>query len=103
VKAEEESAAVHAYIAELKDLLVQNPDIDRTDKLSLRADITEYERCFGKIEASVKSLASAFEQNRRKFRNNEAFYSLVEATFIERPAKSADSLAKEFRLPRPTA
>jgi len=99
-KAEEESASVHAYIGELKDLLAQNPYIDGTDKLSLRADITEYERCFGKIESSVKILTSAFEQNRRKFRKNEAFYSLVEATFIERPSKSADSLAKEFRLPR---
>src|SRR5450759_582791 len=43
-KADEESAAVHTYIDELKGLLAQNPDIDGTDKLSLRAGINEYER-----------------------------------------------------------
>ena len=33
-KADEESAAVHAYLDDLKDLLAKNPDIDKTDKLA---------------------------------------------------------------------
>jgi len=98
-KADEESAAVHAYIDELKVLLSQNPDIDRADKLSLRAGITEYERLFGMIETTAKKLTKAFEKNRALFRKNEAFYILVEATFIDRPSQSADSLARAFQLP----
>ena len=102
-KADEESATVHAYIDELKGLLAQNPDIDRMDKLSLRAGISEYEQRFGTIETSAKKLTAAFDKNRPMFRKNEAFYMLVEATFIERPAQSADSLAKAFQLPRSNA
>src|SRR5512144_3179533 len=34
-KAAEESANVHAYLGELKELLAKNPHIDKTDKLAL--------------------------------------------------------------------
>jgi len=98
-KADEESAAVHAYIDELKGLLAQNPDVDRTDKLSLRASINAYEQRFTTIEASSKGLIAAFEKNRALFRKNDALYTLIEATFLERPSQSADSLARAFRLP----
>ncbi len=99
-KANEESDAVHTYLNELKDMLARNPDIDKADRLSLRGSFNEYERSFNKIEASAKRLTAAFERNRVSFKKNEAFSGLVEATFLERPSQSADSLAKAFRLSR---
>ena len=49
-KMDEESAAVHAYLAELNDTLAKNPGIDRSDRISLRDRINEYERRFASIE-----------------------------------------------------
>src|ERR1700687_1232983 len=49
-KADEEAASVHSYIAELKDILAQNPHIDQAEWLSLRSSIHEYEQGFDKIE-----------------------------------------------------
>jgi len=98
-KADEESAAVHAYIGELKDILAQNPEIDRTDKLSLRAGINTYAERFARIETASQGLTAAFEKNKTLFRRNEALYALIEATFLERPSQSADALAKTYRLP----
>jgi two-component system NtrC family sensor kinase len=99
-KADEESAAVHAYIGELKDLLAQHPGIDKTDKLALRGSIAEYERLFTAIESSAGRLTDLFERTKASYRKNEKFFSLVEATFLERPAQSAESLEKVFLLPR---
>ena len=99
-KSDEESAAVHAYLAELKDILARSPNIDRADNLSLRDGIHEYERRFSAIEAAASRLAGIFEKTRVSHRGNEMSFSLVKATFLERPAQSADFLETAFRLPR---
>ena len=98
-KANEESAAVHAYLGELKALLAQNPDIDRADKLALRSSIAEFERRFNAIEVSARDLTGIFEKTRASRRKDEKFLALVEATFLERPARSAEFLEKVFSLP----
>ena len=98
-KADEESAAVHSYIDELKDILARNPHIDEADQLALRGSITEYERRFTIIESSAKRLTDLFEKTKASSRANEKFLSLVEATFLERPAQSAEFLEKVFLLP----
>jgi signal transduction histidine kinase len=99
-KADEESTAVHSYLGELKTLLMQNPDIDKADKLALRSSIAEYERRFNTIEASAQRLTGIFEKTKASYGKNEIFFSLVEATFLERPAQSADFLEKVFFLAR---
>ncbi len=99
-KANEESAAVHSYLGELKALLMQNPDIDRADKLALRSSIADYERRFNAIEVSARRLTDLFEKARASDRKNEKFFPIVEATFVERPAQSAEFLEKMFFLPR---
>jgi two-component system NtrC family sensor kinase len=98
-KADEESAAVHAYLGELKDLLAKNPDIDKADKLALRGSIAEYERLFTAIESSAGRLTDLFEREKASRRKSEKFLSLAEATFLERPAQSAEFLQKVFLLP----
>jgi two-component system NtrC family sensor kinase len=95
-----ESTAVHAYLGELKTLLMQNPDIDKADKLALRSSIAEYERRFNTIESAAQRLMGVFEATKASYGKNEKFFSLVEATFLERPAQSADFLEKAFSLAR---
>jgi two-component system NtrC family sensor kinase len=99
-KADEESAAVHAYLDELKGMLAQNPRIDQAEQLSLRERINEYERRFTVIEAEARNLTPAFQKVRTANRANGHVITLVESTFLERPVQSADFLAKEFLLPR---
>ncbi len=99
-KADEESAAVHAYLDDLKDLLAKNPDIDKTDKLALRGSIAGYERLFTGIESSSRRLADLFERTKASYHKSEKSFSLVEATFLERPSQSAEFLEKAFLLPR---
>jgi signal transduction histidine kinase len=99
-KSEEESASVHAYLDELRELLVKNPHIDRTDKLELRHSITDYEHRFTAIESQARHLTDQFERVKSYRRKDEKFLSLVEATFLERPAQSAEFLEKVFLLPR---
>jgi len=98
-KADEESVSVRAYLGELKDLLAQNPEIDKTDNLSLRGSINEYEQRFTKIESSAKKLTVLFEKLRASDRKDKKFVTLVEAAFLERPAQSADFLTRVFLLP----
>src|SRR5574341_1308998 len=98
---EEESAAVHAYLGELNDLLSKNPGIDRADNLSLRKSITEYEQRFTAIEAEAGRLAGLFKRIKTASRKDEKkYFPLVEATFLERPARSAEFLETIFFLPR---
>jgi two-component system, NtrC family, sensor kinase len=98
---EEESTAVHAYLDELKDLLTQNPAIDRADNLSLRKSISEYEQQFTAIEAEARRLTGLFRQVKATYPKSEKkYFPLVEATFLERPARSAEFLETLFRLPR---
>jgi len=97
---EEESTAVHAYLGELKDLLTRNPEIDRADNLSLHKSITEYEQRFTAIEAEAGRLTGLFTRVKATYRNEEAkYFPLVEATFLERPARSAEFLETLFHLP----
>ena len=100
-KMDEELAAVHAYLAELNDTLAKNPGIDRSEQLSLRDLISEYERRFASIEVESKRLTSIFERAKTSYGKNEKkYFSLVEATFLERPVRSAEFLEKVFLLPR---
>lgn len=97
----EESTAVHAYLGELNDLLSKNPGIDRADNLSLRKSITEYEQRFTAIEAEAGRLAGLFKRIKAASRKDEKkYFPLVEATFLERPARSAEFLETIFFLPR---
>ncbi len=98
--ADEESAAVHAYLGELRDMLAKNPDIDKTEKLALRGSIAEYERLFTSIETSASRLTDLFERAKPSYRKSEKFFSLVEATFLERPGQSAEFMEKVFLMPR---
>jgi signal transduction histidine kinase len=98
---EEESTAVHAYLGELNDLLIKNPGIDRADNLSLQKSITEYEQRFTAIEGEARRLSILFQRIKTTYRNNEKkYFPLVEATFLERPARSAEFLETLFHLPR---
>lgn len=97
---DEESAAVHAYLGELKELLTKNPAIDRADNLSLRKSILEYEQQFNAIEAEAKRLSGLFARIRvSSGKDEKRFFPLVEATFLERPARSAEFLETLFHLP----
>lgn len=99
-KMEEESTAVHAYLAELNDILAKNPGVDRAENLSLRSDILKYERQFVAVETEAKRLTALFQHAKKSYRDNDKKYlSLVEATFLERPARSAEFLETVFRLP----
>jgi len=98
---EEESTAVHAYLGELNDLLTKNPVIDRADNLSLRKSITEYEQRFTTIEGEARRLAGLFTRVKAAYGKDEKkYFPLVEATFLERPARSAEFLETLFLLPR---
>jgi two-component system, NtrC family, sensor kinase len=97
-KAGEEAAAVRDYISQIKEGLAQNPHIDKTDQLSLRAGIHDYEERFDKIDAAATSLTSAFEKVKAADPRNSAYLALVEATFLERPAQSAEFLTTVFHL-----
>lgn len=99
-KADEESAAVQAYLDELKDILGRNPHIDKADQLSLRDKVGEYEQRFHKIESSTKRLTGEFKEAEAALKKNEQFLSLVESTFLERPARSAEFLVNVFLFPR---
>jgi signal transduction histidine kinase len=94
-----EAGAVYDYLAQLKEILAQNPHIDEADQLSLRNQITEYEQRFTKINTASKSLTMAFDQFRMSNRKDDEFIALVEDTFLERPAQSAVYLTNVFRLP----
>lgn len=93
-----EASAVYDYLAQLKDILAQNPHIDEEDQLSLRNRITEYEQLFSKINTASKSLITAFEKLRMSNRKDDKFIALIEDTFLERPAQSAAYLKEVFRL-----
>ncbi len=93
-----EAGAVYDYLAQLKDILAQNPHIDEADQLSLRNRITEYEQRFTKINTASKSLTTAFDKLRISNRKDDKFIALVEDTFLERPAQSAVFLTSVFRL-----
>ncbi len=99
-KASEESAAVREYLSELKALLAEKPGIDRADNLTLRSSIAEYERRFTTIEDSALRLTDIFEKTKASYGKSERSFALVEATFLERPAQSAEFLEKVFFLPR---
>jgi two-component system NtrC family sensor kinase len=99
-KADEESAAVHAYLDELKGILDQNPRIDRAEQVSLRERINEYERRFARIDGETKKLSPGFRKVKTASRLNGHVVALVESTFLERPAQSADFLARALQLPR---
>jgi two-component system NtrC family sensor kinase len=99
LKAREESLAVHAYLGELKDILARNPDIDKTDQLSLRVRISEYEQRFVNIEQTSRTLMDLFVKTTTVNRNYAQFFTLVESAFLERPLQAAESLEKAFRLP----
>jgi signal transduction histidine kinase len=96
--AAEESAAVRSYLAELKTLLLQNPDIDAADKLSLRSSISKYEQRFSVIEAEAKRLTALFDRAKPSYREKAKYLSLVESTFLEQPLRSADFLENVFLL-----
>lgn len=98
-KADEESAAVRSYLAELKTLLSQNPNIDQFDKMQLRGSVSDYEQQFDAIQAESKRLATLFQAIKGSYGNNARFLSIVESTFIERPLQSADFLEKIFHMP----
>jgi len=94
-----EAAVIYDYLAQLKNILAQNPHIDEADQLSLRNRITEYEQYFTKINTASKSLTTAFEKLRKSNRKDDTFIALIEDTFLERPAQSEVFLTSVFRLP----
>jgi two-component system, NtrC family, sensor kinase len=98
-KAAEEAAAVRDYIGQIKAILAQHPRFDEADQLSLRVGIHAYEQRFDKIDAAAAELTAAFEKLKAADRKNEKYIALVEATFLERPAQSAEFLTTVFRVP----
>jgi signal transduction histidine kinase len=94
-----EAAMVRDYISQIKDILARYPRIDEADQMTLRTGIQAYEERFNKIDAAVTSLSAAFEQVKAGDKKNEPYLNLVEETFLERPAQSAQFLTKVFRLP----
>ncbi len=98
-KAGEEASAVRSYLVELQTLLLQNPNIDQTDKLQLRSSIVDYERRFGNIQIEAMRLAALFQKVKKSDPNNAKYFAVVESTFLERPSQSADFLERIFFLP----
>jgi len=99
LKADEESTEVHVYLMQLNELLAKNPGIERSESRSLRDGIREYERRFIAIETGAARLKELFNKTRLFSPRREQVFSLVEATFLERPAQSADFLEKNRILP----
>lgn len=93
-----ESAAVYDYLKQLKDILAQNPNIDKADQLSLRNRISEYEQRFTKINAAARSLIANFEMIKGSNSDNGKMIALIEDTFLERPMQSAVFLSGVLRL-----
>jgi two-component system NtrC family sensor kinase len=98
--ADAEINSVHDYINQLRELLAQNPDIDRSDELRLRSSVNEYDLRFRKITDLAADMTAAFGRYRALQKKNPAFYALVETTFIEHPLHSAEALEKTYQLSR---
>lgn len=99
-KADEESVAVTEYLAELNILLTQKLDIDEADKQSLKNSLDEYELRFSTIRKNATVLTGLFDRTKLADKKGTARYlSLVESTFLEQPAQSAEFLEKVILLP----
>lgn len=98
-KASEESEEIAKYIAELKVLLGQNPDLDKADKTLLWNSINEYEQQFDSVQRKAAALQGLFHRTRSSYRNSSKYLSLVESTFLEQPTRAAEYLEKVFALP----
>ncbi len=99
-KADEESQAVHAYLAELKVILEQHPDMEQVDTEALRSYIAEYEQQFNKIESSVRRLTAAFRKTKNEHKQHAVFISLAELAFIEKPSQTAVFLENVIQFSR---
>ncbi len=87
--------------ASSKTSLSKNPGIDRADNLSLHKSIIEYEQRFTAIESEARRLSGLFQQIKATYQKSEKkYFPLVEATFLERPVRSAEFLETLFLLPR---
>ena len=99
-KADEESQAVHVYLAELKDILEQNPNMEKVDTEALRSYLAEYDQRFSRIESSVRRLTAAFGKTKNEHEQHALFISLAELAFIEKPAQTAGFLEQVIQFPR---
>ena len=99
-KADEESQAVHVYLAELKDILEQNPNMEKVDTEALRSYLAEYEQRFNRIESLVRRLTAAFGRTKTAHTQHALFISLAELAFIEKPAQTAGFLGQVIQFPR---
>jgi two-component system NtrC family sensor kinase len=98
-KGEEESAAVHSYIGELRDILTRGRIADRAGTVSLPDLIDGYEKRFEKIEATVKKISVEFAKTKASNAHYAAFFPLIESTFLERPLQITALLKRTFFLP----
>ena len=98
-KADEESQAVHVYLDELKDILEQNPNMEKVDTEALRSYLAEYEQRFSHIESSVRRLTAAFGRVKDEHMQHALFISLAELAFIEKPSQAAIFLSKVISFP----
>ena len=90
---------VYNYVAELKDILGQSSQFDRTGRLlALKNRIIEYEKMLKGIESLYWDFQREFKAIKPLHMGHVKFFPLIEATFLERPAINADVLVRAFRL-----
>ena len=98
-KADEESAAVRSYLAELKDASVRRTghrpggqDVAAEQHRRIRAAVRRH-------RGRRKTADGPFRRTKSSYREKAKYLSLVESTFLEQPLRSADFLQKVFLLP----
>jgi two-component system, NtrC family, sensor kinase len=94
-----EIESVHAYISEIRDILVKNIGIDSPGQLSdLQGRIEDYDQRFSRME----SLTSEFLEHISKLKSGHpeyaVFFPLMESTFLESPAVNANQIKQLFKL-----
>jgi len=102
-KADEESREVFRYIEELKAVVEDNIQSDKSGNLaSLRILIDDYKTRFKKIESEVSSLSGELERTKVSNKGDYKFFPLIKLTFLERPHDGADFLERVFNIPKDT-
>lgn len=98
-KADTEAAAVRVYLGELGVIAERNPAIDRTGQHPLHELIGAYERRFNAVVSEAVRLKGEFRRAGGAVHGDRKVFSLVEATFLERPVQSAEFLERNRLLP----
>lgn len=96
-RADEESAAVRDYIAQLDNIIGDNISADSSGRLAvMQGALASYGKRFEEIKGRINDLSSELEKE--KSTNDAQSLQLVELTFLERPLEGADLLQGAFKM-----